>query len=80
MLTLLLLGPNEPPMKTAHLQAMKLILGFLSGVALLSLFAFHVMLGLQMSEAVQMLVLSSALGAFGIATHGAFRMQPGDKQ
>lgn len=63
-------------MKNAQLQALKLILGFLSGLALLSLFAFQVMLGLKMAEAVQMLVLTSAVASFGISAHGAYKMAP----
>lgn len=64
-------------MKSAQLQLAKLILGFLSGLALLSLFAFQVMLGLKMTEAVQMLVLTSAIGSFGVAAHGAYKINPG---
>lgn len=64
-------------MKPASLQFAKLVFGFLSGLALLSLFAFHVLLGLTLSDAVQMLILTSAVGSFGLAAHGAYKIQPG---
>lgn len=59
-----------------NLQKLKLILGFLSGLALLALFAFQVKLQLGLDDTQKLLILTTALGSFGVSVHGAYKMPP----
>ena len=70
---------SKPPKKQPdiRLQLVKLVLGFAAGVVLLLPFAFHVLLRLNLSDAVQMMLIGASISSFGLAAHGAYKVTPG---
>lgn len=51
----------------------KMLLGGLGGVCFVALLAFHKLLQLEFDTGTQVMIFGAAVGAFGVAGHGALK-------